>query len=248
MVRYAEIDILKGIAVIFMVIFHIYYYPYHYGYKEIRYDKAPLPLIARISQLIFITSVGINLVIVYSKKVSTNQTDKEYYEKQLKRIVKLVIGAGFMSLFTYFIFGDNFVKFGILHFIALGSLLMLPILDKPQVIYGISIVILTIYGLKRSGMTFNIPGPLGFILGLNTQWRSIDHFPLIPWFLVMCLGVLIGHKLKESPLDVIPENVKENGSLQLLQKIGSHSFEIYIVHWLVLYLIYSHIYPRFRVS
>ena len=68
MVRYAEIDILKGIAVIFMVIFHIYYYPYHYGYKEIRYDKAPLPLIARIAQLIFITSVGINLVIVGGTK------------------------------------------------------------------------------------------------------------------------------------------------------------------------------------
>ena len=112
---------------------------------------------------------------MYSKKVSTNQTEKEYYEKQLKQIVKLVIGAGFGVFVYVFHFGDNFVKFGILHFIAIGQLLMLPILDKPQVIYGISIVILTIYGLKRSGMTFNIPGPLGFILGLNTQWRSIDH-------------------------------------------------------------------------
>ena len=52
MKRYAEIDILKGIAVICMVVFHLFYYPNKYGYKEIKHTTFPLPLIAKIAQFI----------------------------------------------------------------------------------------------------------------------------------------------------------------------------------------------------
>ena len=36
--RYVEIDIVKGIAVICMIIFHLFYFPNQYGFKEIKYD------------------------------------------------------------------------------------------------------------------------------------------------------------------------------------------------------------------
>ena len=64
--RYIEIDILKGVAVFCMIIFHIFYYANQYGYKELEYDTFLLRFIAKIAQIIFITCVGINLVI--SKK------------------------------------------------------------------------------------------------------------------------------------------------------------------------------------
>ena len=62
MERYHEIDILKGIAVICMIIFHFFYFPNQYGFKEIEYNTKTLKIIAKIAQIIFITSVGINLV------------------------------------------------------------------------------------------------------------------------------------------------------------------------------------------
>ena len=39
-----------------------------------------------------------------------------------------------MSLFTYFVFGDKFVKFGILHFISLSSLLLFMFVDNENLI------------------------------------------------------------------------------------------------------------------
>ena len=57
MTRYDIIDVLKGIAVICMVIFHIFYFPNQYGFKEIRYDTNVLKIIAKIAQIIFIISV-----------------------------------------------------------------------------------------------------------------------------------------------------------------------------------------------
>ena len=58
--RYPEIDILKGVAVICMVIYHFFYFPNQYGFKEIKYDTYLLETIAKIAQFIFIGSVGIN--------------------------------------------------------------------------------------------------------------------------------------------------------------------------------------------
>ena len=109
MKRYEEIDILKGIAVICMVIFHFFYFPNKYGFKEIEYDTPLLKTVAKIAQFIFIGSVGINLVL--SKEASKNKGEdkQEYIKNNFKRILKLVFLAGMMSLFTYFIFGDNFV-------------------------------------------------------------------------------------------------------------------------------------------
>ena len=59
--RYQEIDILKGVAVICMVIYHFFYFPNQYGFKEIKYNTKLLQTIAKIAQFIFIGSVGINL-------------------------------------------------------------------------------------------------------------------------------------------------------------------------------------------
>ena len=61
MKRYEEIDILKGVAVICMVVFHFFYFPNQYGFKEIEYNTMFLKIIAKIAQIIFITCVGINL-------------------------------------------------------------------------------------------------------------------------------------------------------------------------------------------
>ena len=67
MKRYDEIDILKGIAVICMVVFHFFYFPNQYGFKEIEYNTNLLKITAKIAQIIFITCVGVNLVFAKNK-------------------------------------------------------------------------------------------------------------------------------------------------------------------------------------
>lgn len=243
--RYIEIDILKGIAVFCMIIFHIFYYANQYGYKELEYDTFLLRFIAKVAQIIFITCVGINLVI--SKKISEEkkESEKVYIIKSIKRISKLVFFAICMSLFTYFVFGDKFVKFGILHFISLSSLLLFMFVDNENLINMIIAILFVLYTIiKTNPLLLNniLPSQLGFIFGFNVNYNSIDHFPIIPWMILLCLGILIGNYITKN-------NVKsqiDKNKYKLFEKTGKHSLEIYAIHWLVLYAIFTFVYPKFR--
>ena len=246
MKRYEEIDILKGIAVICMVIFHFFYFPNKYGFKEIEYDTSTLNTIAKIAQFIFIGSVGINLVLSKEASKNKNETKQEYIKKNIKRVLKLVFLAGMMSLFTYFIFGDNFVKFGILHFIAFASLTLFYIVDDLKIVYTLLIVAILVYYLIRKQSTvFNIvPEKLAFISGFyNSRFNSFDHFSIFPWIIVVLIGVLIGHCIKGKKPE-LPQKIKENFIVSSLGKTGKKSLEIYTIHWIVLYVIYCIIYSK----
>lgn len=249
MKRYEEIDILKGIAVICMVIFHFFYFPNKYGFKEIEYDTPILKTIAKVAQFIFIGSVGVNLTL--SKDNSKNKNDKEFIKKNLKRILKLVFLAGIMSLITYFIFGDNFVKFGILHFIAFASLILFYIVDDLKLIYTLLILSILVYYLIRQNPTIfaSVPEKLAFVSGFyNLKFTSFDHFPIFPWIIVVLIGVLIGHYIKKKKPE-LPKNIKNNLAVSSLGLIGGKSLEIYSVHWVVLYVIYCIIYSKwFRMK
>ena len=89
--RFNKIDLLKGIAVIFMVIFHIFYFPNQYGFKEFNYNTKTLTIMARIAQIIFITGVGVNMYISYNSDQEKMKKDKnkksEFLKKQLYRIL-----------------------------------------------------------------------------------------------------------------------------------------------------------------
>jgi uncharacterized membrane protein len=249
MKRYEEVDILKGIAVICMIIFHLFYFPNQYGFKEIEYDNLPLKTTAKVAQVIFITCVGINLVFSYYISQEKKESSKEYLKKNIFRVMKLGIGALFMTLFTYFVFGEKYVKFGILHFIAFASLLLFPYVDNMKVIYGILTFVFILWCMSKNnpGMFSSVPPKTAFLSGFYFKWGAVDHFPIMPWIIFICLGIIIGHYIyKHKP--TLPDSIKDKSIMGLLETTGKYSFEIYIVHWLVIYLIFCIIYPKFRKS
>ena len=149
MKRYEEIDILKGIAVICMIIFHFYYFPNQYGFKEIEYDTINLKVIANLAQIIFITCVGINLV--FAKENNKNAG------VHLQRVGKIVFYAVLMSIFTYIVFKEKYVKFGILHFIAFSSLILFPFVDNIETMKIITAFFVLLYLLTVSYTHLTLP-------------------------------------------------------------------------------------------
>ena len=247
MKRYEEIDILKGFAVILMIIYHIFYFPNMYGFKEIEYNTIPLKCIARIAQIIFITCVGINLVFSFYSSKEKNDSKKKYYKKNIYRIIKLCFYALFMTFFTFFVFGESFVRFGILHFIALSSLLLFPLIDNIIIIRIIlSLIIILYFSIQYNpSLFFNIiPQKIAPIMGFYFNYHAVDHFPLIPWLSLICFGILIGHKLYKNRI-TIPDNLKKTKLSKFIEKTGNYSLEIYMVHWLVIYMIFCHLYPKY---
>tara|TARA_B100000575_G_scaffold258626_1_gene230345 strand:+ start:90 stop:821 length:732 start_codon:yes stop_codon:yes gene_type:complete len=239
MKRYEEIDVLKGVAVICMVVFHFFYFPNQYGFKEIEYDTTLLKTIAKIAQIIFITCVGINLTFAKNKTKDPSV--------HLKRIAKIAFFALLMSLFTYFVFKERFVKFGILHFVAFSSLLLFTFVDDLQAMKIITAILVTLYILNtlHPQLFFQIPQPYAFVAGFyNDRYYAVDHFPILPWILLICLGSFIGHYLLNNDVKT-PQILTNNPVSDRLQSIGKRSLEIYAVHWVILYLIYCHLYPKY---
>lgn len=243
--RYQEIDIVKGVAVICMVVFHFFYFPNQYGFKEINYKTDFLKLLAKIAQLIFITSVGINLTLSKKRSKDKGETEKEYEDKNIKRVIKIFLFAILMSLFTYIVFGDKYVKFGILHFIAISSLMLFKYVDNVNFIQIITVLAIFIFYLSniKPEIFSKIPSIPSFILGFSSKYETIDHFPIFPWIIIMLIGINIGIIIKDNK-PTLPESFKNNKVTKLLEKTGRYSLEIYAVHWIVLYFIFCHLYSK----
>ena len=171
MVRYQGIDILKGIAVICMVIFHFFYFPNQYGFKEINYNTPVLNTIGSIARYIFIMSVGINLSLSNQSVQKEKGYKEEYNKKNIKRILKIFFFAILMSLFTYMIFGNKYVKFGILHFIGLSSLILFPFIENKKIIEIFTIFSILIYYLiiYKPDIFSKVPQPVAFISGFYNK-------------------------------------------------------------------------------
>ena len=110
--RFPELDILKGIAVIMMVVFHFYYLYYILGKDFTTISNPLISNLATISHTIFIIMFGVNFSINYKK----NKYKSDYYKKQLKRFGIYLVIAIAISAITYTIFPHKFVIFGIFHF------------------------------------------------------------------------------------------------------------------------------------
>ena len=246
--RYNEVDILKGIAVVCMVIFHIVYFPSQYGYKEFKDDTKTLLLIAKIAQVIFITCVGVNMYISYHNSKEKGESKEEYRKKQLKRILVLAVCALCMTLFSYYVFGeDKFIKFGILHFISFSSLLLFMFVGQPKVIISLLVFVTALFTLKNMNpsLFLNVNPKIAFISGFYSKWNAIDHFPLVPWLILICFGILVGDVF----LKYKPQIDKQYSKIFTpLQEIGKKSLEIYMVHWIVLYIFFIHLYPKYFQS
>jgi uncharacterized membrane protein len=152
-----------------------------------------------------------------------------------------------------------FVKFGILHFMAFSSLLVLPFVDSPKIITGIiGITIFIRYLVSKDRETFsNVNPKFAFITGLYSRYGAVDHFPVTPWIIFICIGLILGRVIadkKNSPLlKVIEDKDKKEDKVTVkkglkkgLKWCGKNSLEIYIVHWILLFLFFAYIYPKLR--
>ena len=92
---------------------------------------------------------------------------------------------------------------------------------------------------------FNAPF-LCFISGAaNTQYSSLDHFSIIPYFGLVCLGIFVGHSIYKDgkrnysqnigSTDETIDSLSDNIIGKSIGFIGKHSFIIYFLHFIVFY-------------
>jgi len=150
--RLFEIDFVKGLAVINMMIFHFFYLSHFMGVQNYKYDRGILKFFAKSSHITFIFVVGINLAISYQKYKKAYEYNDDlvfktnaHFGKQVKRAIFLIFAGIVMSILSYFAFGSMWIKFGIFHFIGVAILLAQPIVSNKWLALITSLVVALLY-------------------------------------------------------------------------------------------------------
>ena len=196
--RYPELDALRGVAVLLMVSYHLAFdLAYFYGWN-IPVEEGVWKILARTAAMFFLLLVGVCFAISWERTRrplavgSWPLALRRCYAKYLRRGLMIFAGGMLISFTTWAVVPDAFVQFGVLHLIGISTLL-LPFFT-PFKQWNLLFVLLVLF------VSLVLPKPTSspslFPLGLITStFSSLDYFPLLPWFGVILLGMVIGNAL-----------------------------------------------------
>ncbi len=166
----------------------------------------------------FLLLVGISLVLANRRGVNWRHT--------LARLGRLVAAALLVSAGTWWMFADRFVFFGVLHFIALASVLGLLFLDRPWMSLVLGVALIGV-GNHFQFPWFDQPGWRW--IGLMTHKPlTEDYVPLLPWFGVVLFGMSLGPAVRCLAQRLQPQ--VDRVPFRWLAAAGRHSLIIYLLH------------------
>lgn len=237
--RLGRLDIARGIALIAMAIYHFGWDLEFFGYlTQGSASQGWWRMFARCIASSFLFLVGFSLVLAHGRTIR--------WHSFFKRLAQVVTAAAAISLLTWFFVPQGFIFFGILHQIALASLLGLLFIRVPvwvplripawvQVCLTIllaAIIIAAPY-FARSEI-FNHPAL--WWVGLSTiNPISNDYVPLFPWFGAVLLGIAAARIMQATGLiNLLQGGIKPVWLERGLTFIGRHSLIFYLVHQPVL--------------
>jgi len=226
--RFWEIDFLRGIAIIMMIIYHILFDLNFFDIYSINLHSFPFRLFLYPIGTTFLLLVGISLTLSYARAQKTIPT-KQLPLKFLLRGFKIFGFGMIITIVTWILLPDAFIIFGILHCIGISIILAYPFLQLriPNLFIGI-VFILSGIVLGTMVFEFNWLVWLGFP---PSDFSTIDYFPLLPWFGVVLIGIFIGKTLypNYNRKFELPD-LSVYKLINFLCFLGKHSLVIYFLH------------------
>lgn len=224
--RIREIDALRGVAVIAMVIYHAAFDLDFFGVTDIDLATFPWNALARIAQVLFIFLGGVTFAFSFQK--DRNQSVQHAVKQRVRHALTLFLFAMGISAVTYFLFPGQGVKFGILHFFSVAILLSTAFvpLGKWNALLGMTIIAVgTLVPLPTDPWWF-------FPIGIHSaSFYSLDYFPLLPWYGLFLVGMGLSYALLPSGH---ARRYRPSLPFPSLETIGRHSLAIYLIHQPVL--------------
>ncbi len=182
--RFPELDLLRTLAILGMVIYHAAYDLVTFYGWNLNIDQGGWLIFQQSIAITFLTLVGISFAISYSRTKSDL-----VWRKFLKRGL-IVFGCGMLVSFaTYIVDPVTYVRFGILHLIGI-SIILLPLFARQNVQNLIlAILVFFVFVVFKPHISHSLLIPLGFP---PTTFQTVDYFPLFPWFGFVLIGLAIG--------------------------------------------------------
>ncbi|WP_343314668.1 DUF1624 domain-containing protein [Brucella sp. BE17] len=225
--RLGRLDIARGVALVAMAVYHFGWDLEYFGYMApATTAQGGWKLFARCIASSFLFLVGFSLVLAHGRGIR--------WQPMGKRLLQIGVAATAISAITYYMSQESFIFFGILHQIALASVLGLLFLRLPPLLTLIIAALVISAPLYARADIFNYPA-LRFV-GLSTlTFRSNDYVPLFPWFGAVLTGIAVARFAERYGwLNLLSGGIKPVFLQKPLSFIGRHSLAFYLIHQPVL--------------
>ncbi|MGC7869931.1 heparan-alpha-glucosaminide N-acetyltransferase [Desulfosporosinus sp. SYSU MS00001] len=173
--RFQEIDFLRAVAIVFMVIFHMVYDLHEFAGAAVDYQAPLWFILGKTSALLFILLSGL------SSGLSSSP---------VRRGLNVLFYGMVVTLVTYLVMKEEYVRFGILHFLGIAMILS-PLFRRlsSRLLWVIAALIACLgFWFKTLVVQTSFFLPLGLMYG---GFSTIDYYPLFPYLAVTIIGILI---------------------------------------------------------
>ena len=217
--RLAGIDALRGAAVCAMIAYHFCFDLNWFSVLHADFNRDALWLSLRaIIVTSFMLLVGISLFLARQAVIGRAR----YWRR-----IGLITGCAMLvTAASYAAFPATFITFGILHCIAIASLLAWPLTRRPLAALTVGIVIVAI-GLQVRLPLFDTPW-LNWIGLMTHKPATEDYVPLFPWLGVALIGISVGAWLSGQSFRALRPVARVAPAW--LTWLGRHSLLVYMVH------------------
>ena len=219
------VDVARGGAILAMIVYHFSFDLSFFGFADWPVAFHPMwrGFAASIASS-FVFAAGVSLVYAHGEGIR--------WQAFWRRFAVIAACAGLVTVGTIATMPEP-IWFGILHAIALFSLLALPFLAAP--VWLTLAVALFVLGLPHVFTSAAFDGPWFYPLGLAARPPlTFDYEPIFPWFGVTLLGVAVG-RLVPRPAPGASGYDRAGRPLAFVAAAGRNSLAIYILHQPVLF-------------
>lgn len=217
-VRVGAIDALRGVALCMMFVYHFAFDLRYFGVARLDFENDLLWLGFRAMIVTsFLVLVGVSLVLADRRGAGAAAF--------LRRVGMIAAGALAATAASYALFPSSFIYFGILHHIAVASLVAWPVRRRPRLAIVVGAAIL-LAGLTLSSTVFDAR-PLSWLGFMTHRPVTEDYVPLAPWSAAVFAGIAAGHGLARTGFAAL--RALEDAP-RWLRWLGRHSLAVYLLH------------------
>lgn len=222
--RIGFLDTLRGIALLAMASYHFTWDLGMFGYIDpATATEGGWRIYARAIASSFLFLAGFSLYLAHRRGIR--------WPAFAKRFAMVAGAALLISVATYVAVPAGWIFFGILHNIALASLIGLLFLRLPALVTMSVAVLALVAPMYLSSDSFNTIW-LSWIGFATMPPRSNDYVPLLPFLSPFLFGLAVSQIV--TPRGLLDRFRRPSGRRNLLAFFGRHSLSSYLIHQPVL--------------